>query len=84
MNEKTKKCIEEMRRFIMTLHRSAADLDNILDGIENTCDSMSSEYALMYALTQRVYREDLKKVKYGDLEKHEDNIWNRLIESLKQ
>lgn len=77
--------IEELKAIVMDLHRSAAQLDDIIQRIELDKETHNDKYHLMFVRTEQLYREDLKRVRgYSDLEERERLIWQKLLENLKK
>lgn len=85
MNENTKKSLEELRSIVMDLYRSAGQLDSTLQAIENTLlgNREDSEYFKMLVVHESTYRNDCKKIAFGDLDERENAAWTNLLESLK-
>lgn len=81
-----KKQIEELRSIVTSLYRSAGQLDQSLQVIENTLpvNGEDSEYFKMLVAHESRHRKDCKRVIFGDLEKREDTAWTNLLESLKE
>lgn len=86
MNENTKKSIEELREIVMSLYRSAGQLDRALQAIENISQGHSedSEFFVMAVANEYRHRKDYKAVIFGDLEKRESEAWAKLRESLRE
>lgn len=83
MNQNTKTCIEELKLIVMSLHRSASNLDSVISQIEYECKdrtTLSPDIKLMVAY-QMDYRATFKHA-YGDLDEREKEAWNKLIEAL--
>ena len=86
MNENTKKHIEELKSIVMSLYRSAGDLDRALQCIENTLNGNGedSEFFKLCVARESRHRKDYKTVILGDLEKRETTAWTNLLESLRE
>lgn len=86
MNENTKKSIEELRAIVMSLYRSAGQLDRALQAIENTSQGHGedSEFMVMFVANEYSRRKEYKTVIFGDLEKRESEAWTKLRESLRE
>ena len=86
MNQETKACIEELKRIVMALYRSAGNLDSVIAYIEAGLYSKSENVTkvpdLMYVAQQMDYRMNHKGFAFGNLDKRELDAWNRLIEAL--
>lgn len=81
---KAKSAIEELRSIVMSLYRSAGNLDNILQSIELEMDSTksSSLYTEMFCRSKRMYREDVVKAAgFSGLDSLEAEAWNKLLEA---
>lgn len=81
MDENTKELIENLKQIVSELHRSAGQLDNIIQQIElefvSRDDEIDAEYVRLYLATQRNYRKDTIRVRFKDLEKKELSIWEQ-------
>lgn len=86
MNENTKKSIEELRAIVMSLYRSAGQLDRALQSIENSSQfhGEDSEFFVMLIANEYRRRKEYKTVIFGDLEKRESEAWTKLRESLRK
>ena len=80
MNKETEKCIEELKEVVMDLHRSAGNLDSIIQAIESEKDS-SEEYVKIMIASQCNWRHGLRK---NELDKKEDIIWEQMIATFKK
>lgn len=81
---KAKGAIEELRRIVMCLYRSAGNLDNILQSVELELDKARSDslYTEMFCRSKRIYREDVAKAAgFMDLDRLEAEAWNNLLEA---
>ena len=84
MNENTKTFIEELKKVVLDLHRSAGQLDEIIQSIETEMENNDSDknYMDMYISHMLRYRLDAKDSKgYNQLETRELAIWDQLIKS---
>ena len=85
MNAKSKELIEVLESIVMDLHRSASQLDNTIQSIKDTCDIHDVEFMLMSVKQHYRFRNDYKKYRqYDTIDEREIDIWNQLIESLKE
>lgn len=84
MNDNAKKQIEELKKIVLELHRSAGDLDAMVQCMEAELESQRNvTYNEMYVKTNMTYRETLKQAKYNNLEERENLAWNALFDALK-
>lgn len=88
MNEtKAKSAVEELRRIVMCLYRSAGNLDNILQSVELELDKSRSDYLYteMFCRSKRMYREDITKAAgFIGLDDLEAEAWNKLLEAFSE
>ncbi|MDR1066199.1 MAG: hypothetical protein LBL35_02020 [Clostridiales bacterium] len=78
MDNKVKKSIEELKNAVLDLHRSAGQLDSVIQYIENEEeDASEKEYWKMFIKVQANYRREVK-TRYGDLDEKENEIWKKL------
>ena len=88
MNEtKAKSAVEELRRIVMCLYRSAGNLDNILQSVELELDKSRSDslYTEMFCRSKRMYREDIAKAAgFIGLDVLEAEAWNKLLEAFSE
>lgn len=85
MDENTKKLLEDLKKIVSDLHRSAGQLDDILQDIEIVSEGINDpEYMRAYILTHANYRKDAILVRFKDLEKKERSIWEELRKTLKK
>ena len=86
MNENTKKSIEELRAIVMSLYRSAGQLDRALQAIENISQvhGEDSEFFVTLVANEYRHRKEYKTVIFGDLETRESEAWTKLRESLRE
>ncbi len=81
---KAQSAIEELRTVVMSLYRSAGNLDTILQSIEFELDDTksSSPYTEMFCRSKQIYREDVKKAAgFSSLDVAEAEAWNKLLEA---
>ena len=80
MNENIKKSIEELEAMVKALHRSAANLDDIIEKIKVVGLTEGEEYLKEYIRVEKNFRMATKKYAgYAELDEMEDDIWERLI-----
>lgn len=78
--------IEELKAIVTDLHRTAAQLDEIIQQMEIEEKSIvTAEYHQMFVRSEFSYRKDFKRARgYSDLEERENLIWQKLLENLKK
>lgn len=82
MDAKMKDLIEELKGVVLNLHRSAGNLDQLIQAIEieEGPPSNKEDYLKMYIRSQGLYREDFKKaLDYNKLDEKEKIIWKKLM-----
>jgi hypothetical protein len=76
--------IEELKEVVLALHRSAAQLDEIIQEMEME-NRHEGEWFTMLVASRARYREDFKQYRdYKRLEERENLIWQKLIDNLKK
>lgn len=79
MDEEMKNAIEQLEAVVLTLHRSAGELDTLVQDIKRELTMENAEYLYMYIKNQCHYREMCKQVKgYNQLDEAEKIIWDSL------
>ncbi len=81
---KAQSASEELRNVVMSLYRSAGNLDTILQSIEFELDDTksSSPYTEMFCRSKQIYREDVKKAAgFSSLDDTEAEAWKKLLEA---
>ena len=74
---------EELEAIVTDLHRSAAQLDELIQTF-NELNPEDVKYIEFFAAQQARYRADFKRHRsYDQLEEREKLIWQKLIENLK-
>lgn len=85
MKQNTKTCIEELKQIVMSLHRSASDLDAAIMKIEAEGLTLPpGEYRDLFIALMMEHRLMNKQILFNDLDTKEFDIWNRLTESLSE
>lgn len=82
MDTKMKEFIGELKGVVLDLHRSAGNLDQLIQTIEfeEGAPSNKEDYLKMYIRSQGLYREDFKKaLGYNELDEKEKTIWEKLM-----
>lgn len=80
MTAKVREQIDELKEIVLALHRSAGQLDDIIQGVELGMDE-DEEYFKIFVRSQALYRKDYKHNKFDDLEKRETDAWKKLKNS---
>ena len=83
MDERTRTLLDELKDVVLELHRSAGQLDSVIQNIESELHSSSDRDYLDALISQMLrYRIDVKNYReYNKLDTRELSIWNQLIES---
>ena len=88
MNDDVKNRLEELKSIVLSLHRSAGQLDEIIMSIENEINNnvyADKEFLRLFIKTQCDYRNDKKRYSdLNELDMKERIIWVKLIESAKK
>jgi hypothetical protein len=83
MNEEIKNLIEELEGIVKALHRSAANLDDIIEEIKLVGLTESETYLKQYIEIEADMRKTTKKYAgYAELDELEDDIWEKLSTSI--
>lgn len=86
MNEEVKKTIEELKGVVLSYHRTAGVLDDIIGQIEREVDNSSGRrYMELYMKHQLQYLNDCR-IHRGlvNLDIKERALWDKLIEEFKK
>lgn len=80
LNEKQKEIIEDLKVIVLELHRSAGDLDNMVQQMVETANTVDDEeYAQIFMLSLSQYRKQYKTAHgYDNLEAKEVEVLSRL------
>ena len=80
LNEKQKGIIEDLKVIVLDLHRSAGDLDNMVQQMVVAANADDDEeYARIFMLSLSQYRKQFKMAHgYDNLEAKENEILSRL------
>lgn len=86
MNEKAKEQIEKMKDLVMQLHRSAGNLDQMIQDIETDMNGVSNvDYLIHYIKAKQLWRTEIKRhCGFDNFAKDEAKIWNNLIKAIKE
>ena len=85
MREQIKKEIEELKKVVLDLHRSAGSLDEYIQMLENEFEQtgFDDEYSKIFARQIQQYRMDVKTRRgFNKLEEKENDIWQQLINAV--
>lgn len=80
-----KSAIEELRKVVMSLYRSAGNLDTVLESIELELDDTKTTdlYTEFFCRSKQIYRSDVKKAAgFSGLDEAEAEAWKKLLEAL--
>lgn len=85
MNTNITKTLDELKTIVMALHRSAGQLDDMIQQIElDAFKQTDEEYLQMFIKQCFNYRSDAKRCKgYSELDEMEADIWARLLTDAK-
>lgn len=82
------KRVNKLKDVVMNLHRSAGQLDQLIQSIENELvgrDEIDKEYLMHFVKSQEQYRESFKTAKeYHILDEKEEFYWEKLIETIQK
>lgn len=84
--ELVQKEIEELKRIVIDLHRSAGSLDVIVQHLETTLSEKDedSRFFTSYIQAEKDYRRSMKEaLSYDRLEEREDDVWYKLLKAIK-
>lgn len=88
MNDDLKNQLNELKSIVLSLHRSAGQLDEIIMSIENEINNnvyADKEFLKLFIKTQCDYRNDKKfHSNLNELDVKESIIWIKLIEAVKK
>lgn len=87
MNENIQQRIDQLKKVVLDLHRSAGKLDAIIQTIESEIEGnpeIDARFLKVFVESKRRYREGEKSaLGYDILNVKEEYIWAKLIESIK-
>ena len=85
MTKETQSIIEELKKVVHGLHRSAGYLDSIIESFERPDTFQeNSEYNMMFIMMQRRHLNALRTTKGCiNLDERERDLFDRLIKSVK-
>ena len=82
------KRIDKMKEVMLNLHRSASQLDQMIQSIENELvltDGYDKDFLMTFVQSQKQYRESLKEAHgYDILNEKEEFYWEKLIDEIKK
>lgn len=82
MPEEITKLIEELKEIVLYLHRSAGNLDEVIQNIENG-KNRSGDLSTFIGV-YRQYRVTCKTLHYSNLDKRENDIWQKIVNTIKE
>lgn len=82
------KRIDKLKEVVINLHRSAGQLDQLIQSIENELvgrDEIDKDFLMHFVKSQEQYRESFKTAKeYHILDEKEEFYWEKLIEAIQK
>lgn len=87
MNENFKQSLSELKDIVLSLHRSAGNLDSLIQSIEVEIwnqDNLDLDDLRYVVINLYDCRKSRKKFEFANLDREEQEIWKKLIEATKQ
>lgn len=88
MDKNIQKRLDKLKEVVMNLHRSAGQLDQMIQSIEVELvgkDEIDKEWLMIFVKSQEDYRENYKTAhEYHILDEKEEFYWEKLIETIKR
>ena len=82
------KRVNKLKDVVMNLHRSAGQLDQMIQSIENELygrEEIDKEFLMLFVKSQEQYRESYKTAcEYHILDEKEEFYWEKLIDAIKK
>ena len=82
------KRVDKLKEVVMNLHRSAGQLDQLIQSIENELygrEEIDKDFLMVFVKSQEQYRESFKTAKeYHILNEKEEFYWEKLIEAIQK
>lgn len=82
------KRVDKLKEVVMNLHRSAGQLDQMIQSIENELygrEEIDKDFLKVFIKSQEQYRKDFKTVKeYHTLDEREEFYWEKLIQAIEK
>ena len=82
------KRVNKLKDVVMNLHRSAGQLDQLIQSIENELvgrDEIDKDFLMVFVKSQERYREQFKTAReYHILDEKEEFYWEKLIEAIQK
>lgn len=82
------KRVNKLKDVVMNLHRSAGQLDQLIQSIENEFvgrDEIDKDFLMVFVKSQEQYREQFKTAReYHILDEKEEFYWEKLIEAIQK
>ena len=82
------KRINKLKDVVMNLHRSAGQLDQLIQSIENELvgrDEIDKDFLMVFVKSQEQYREQFKTAReYHILDEKEEFYWEKLLQAIEK
>ena len=82
------KRIDKLKEVVMDLHRSAGQLDQLIQSIENELvggDEIDKDFLMVFVKSQEQYREQFKTAReYHILDEKEEFYWEKLLQAIEK
>lgn len=82
MNDRIEALLDELQDLVLTMHRSAADLDYIVMSIYDQ-DMLSEEDFNRYIQAAAELRVATKRDRFGNVERSETALWEEILGTIK-
>ena len=83
MNDRIEALLDELEELVLTMHRSAADLDYLVMSIRDQ-ELMDEDYFNEYVQAAAELRVATKRDRFGNVEKSEKSIWEEILKTIKK
>ena len=82
------KRLDKLKEVVLNLHRSAGQLDQMIQSIELELvgrDEIDANWLMVFVKSQEAYRENFKTAKeYHIFDEKEEFYWEKLIDAIKK
>lgn len=82
------KRVDKLKEVVMNLHRSAGQLDQLIQSIENELfgrEEIDKDFLMAFVKSQAQYRESFKTAKeYHILDEKEEFYWEKLLQAIEK